>query len=134
MKLVLALGVILSLSGAHTALSEELADSGSMVHRNDSLKHWNNEPRLIAQLGHATGVSYAAFSPDGKMVVTAGHDSVAILWEFTSGRVLRKFVGHDGDINSVVFSPGPRKRCLSKVPAATPETVVSKKACSINSL
>ncbi len=65
-------------------------------------------PRLVLQLGY-TGVSVytAAFSPDGQLLVTAGGET-AKLWEVETGRELRAFVGHVGEVIGVAFSPDGR--------------------------
>ena len=44
--------------------------------------------------GHADGVHGVAFSPDGKMIATAGHDRTARLWEVETGKEVRRLEGH----------------------------------------
>ncbi|HEX5754497.1 MAG TPA: hypothetical protein VFZ09_50400, partial [Archangium sp.] len=55
--------------------------------------------------GHESGVSSAAFSPDGKWVVTASSDGTARVWS-ADGKgepvVLR---GHESGVSSAAFSP-----------------------------
>src|SRR4051812_19223007 len=46
-------------------------------------------PRLIAQLGHANGVSSVTLTADGELLATGGPDSAARLWEVSTGRELR---------------------------------------------
>ena len=41
---------------------------------------------LRALPGHQDWVGHAAFSPDGKLVVTASDDKTARLWEWPLGR------------------------------------------------
>ncbi len=59
--------------------------------------------------GHCQGtrevVCRAAFSPDGKLVVTASDDHTARLWEVASGQVLRVLPGHQGAVWHAAFSP-----------------------------
>ncbi|MCA9044295.1 MAG: protein kinase, partial [Planctomycetaceae bacterium] len=51
-------------------------------------------------------VSAAAFSPDGKLLVTGSWDNSAKIWDVANGTALRKLVdGHRGFINSAEFSP-----------------------------
>ncbi len=62
-------------------------------------------PELALQSGHASRASSAAFSPDGRFVVTGSHDSTAILWEVASGRQLRTYAGHTDHMSGVVLTP-----------------------------
>ena len=46
-----------------------------------------------------------AFSPDGKVLATAGWDHAVGLWEMPSGKEIRKLEGHTDNVWPVVFSP-----------------------------
>ena len=46
--------------------------------------------------GHTSLVSSAAFSPDGKWVVTASGDNTARVWEAATERSLATLQGHTG--------------------------------------
>ena len=48
---------------------------------------------------------HAAFSPDGKLVVTASDDNTARLWEVASGQVLQELPGHQDGVRHAAFSP-----------------------------
>jgi WD40 repeat protein/uncharacterized caspase-like protein len=50
-----------------------------------------NIPTLTIQAGHE-GIESVAMSKDGKLVLTTGGDLNAILWEASTGRILRRFV------------------------------------------
>ena len=71
------------------------------------------EPRLVIQeglggAGHARsrGAQYAvAFSPNGKMVASAGDDELIRTWQIETGTLLRTYAGHVGEVRSVCYSP-----------------------------
>src|SRR5262245_7725277 len=49
-----------------------------------------------------------AFSPDGRLVASAGEDQVVYLWEVASGRERRRLEGHTGNITRLTFSADGR--------------------------
>ncbi len=55
--------------------------------------------------GHTDFVTSAAFSPDGKTIVTTSADNTARLWDVESGAEIRRFTGHSEFVWSVTFSP-----------------------------
>src|SRR5690242_13991092 len=64
----------------------------------------------VARLGtlrwrHGDAVLALAFSPDGQFLATGSRDGLARLWECKSGKELRRFEGHRGDVRSVAYSP-----------------------------
>jgi len=75
---------------------------------------WNSghrvliEPLLRALQGHAGAVGGAAFSPDGKYILSADARGVIKLWDTATGRWLRDFTGHSGAVAAVAFSPDGR--------------------------
>src|SRR5437870_2584437 len=55
--------------------------------------------------GH-TGLIYGvAFSPDGKLLVSAGADALVKLWDVTGQKELKTLKGHDGPVTGAVFTP-----------------------------
>ena len=56
-------------------------------------------------------VSSAAFSPDGKRIVTASEDSTARLWDAETGKPIGEpLKGHEGaHVHSAAFSPDGKR-------------------------
>lgn len=55
--------------------------------------------------GHSDVLYDAEFSPDGKLLVTAGYDRFIRTWEIRDGKAVRGIEGHNGAIYDVAFSP-----------------------------
>jgi WD40 repeat protein len=56
--------------------------------------------------GHTSSVTSVAFSPDGRLLASAGSSDKTIkLWEVASGSLVRSLTGHTNEIASVAFSP-----------------------------
>jgi WD40 repeat protein len=58
--------------------------------------------------GHAGDVYYAAFSPDGKTLATAGKDATVRLWDPKTGALRTVLRGHTDEVNWVSYSPDGR--------------------------
>jgi WD40 repeat protein len=56
--------------------------------------------------GHLAPVTGAAFSSDGRFVLTGSEDMTARLWDVSTGRLVNVLRGHKGAVQSVAFSPG----------------------------
>ena len=54
---------------------------------------------------HSEAVVSAAFSPDGRRVVTASYDKTARLWDAATGKPIGDLVGHTDNLVSAAFSP-----------------------------
>jgi WD domain, G-beta repeat len=54
--------------------------------------------------GHSKPVKTAAFSGDGKLVVTASDDNTARIWDAESGREIVVLKGHTGSVGTAAFS------------------------------
>jgi WD40 repeat protein len=50
-----------------------------------------------------------AFSPDGSLIATGENDGSVRLWDRDSGKVLRRYMGHEATVHSVAFSDDGRK-------------------------
>src|SRR4029077_2987519 len=65
--------------------------------------------RAVAVLrGHEGAVYGAAFSPDGRRIVTASFDKTARIWDANAAREIGVLRGHEGGVSSAAFSPDGR--------------------------
>ncbi|HJQ22915.1 MAG TPA: serine/threonine-protein kinase [Blastocatellia bacterium] len=55
--------------------------------------------------GHTAAVRRAAFSPDGRLLVSVGEDKQVIVWDFARRERLATFNDHTDWISAVAFSP-----------------------------
>jgi WD40 repeat protein len=55
--------------------------------------------------GHSFYVSGCAFSPDGKLIVSASWDRTLKVWEAHTGALLRSLEGHSSSVTGCAFSP-----------------------------
>jgi WD40 repeat protein/ABC-type transport system substrate-binding protein len=53
----------------------------------------------------ATNGRGVAFSPDSRLVVTAGGDGVARIWDVATGQLFHELKGHTGPVDDASFSP-----------------------------
>src|SRR5580704_4635028 len=59
---------------------------------------------FVAQTGHTNAVDAIAFSRDGSLLASGGHDAIIKLWDVRSGSELRALAGHTNTITALVFS------------------------------
>jgi WD40 repeat protein len=70
-----------------------------------AMKTSAQEVVIFPQLGHSNAIHSAAFSPDGRRIVSASQDSTVKVWDAETGMEVRTFSGHTGNVNSAAFSP-----------------------------
>lgn len=54
--------------------------------------------------GHQSPILSIAILPDGRQAVSGSEDRTVRLWDVASGRELRRFEGHTGEVTAVAFS------------------------------
>jgi WD40 repeat protein len=67
----------------------------------------NGHP-LVTFSEHTDYVYDAAFSPDGKRIVTSSRDKTVRLWNAENGHPLATF-GHTGEVFNAAFSPDGKR-------------------------
>jgi WD40 repeat protein len=64
---------------------------------------------------HGATVTALAFTPDGKQMISAGHDGVIRLWDSTSGQQIRVLEANRGPVRAFALSPdGKQFASISK--------------------
>ncbi len=67
---------------------------------------WNlANSQEVGRMLHKTKIENLAFSPDGKLIATAGSDGIVKLWQSRNAREVTNKIIHDGIVHAVVFSP-----------------------------
>ena len=73
------------------------------------LRDVSNGQVLHTLSGHTDSVDSAAFSKDGKWLVTGSRDNNARVWDVASGKLLLLLSANSGTVESVAFSPDGTK-------------------------
>ena len=95
-------GHMKSVRGAAFSPDGEHAITTSLDH---TARLWNVETgKQFAVIEHGAVVWSAAFSPDGRRVVTASDDKTARVSDAQTGQQIAVLDGHDGPVQSAVFS------------------------------
>src|SRR6516164_8644363 len=56
------------------------------------------------RLRHAGSAINVAFAPDGKSLASSGNDGLIRLWGVATGKEIRRFEGHEGNVDGLAFS------------------------------
>jgi WD40 repeat protein/serine/threonine protein kinase len=88
-------------------LDKHLPQAGEDDLRGFEWQYWRRliETPLATLTGHEAAVVKAAFSPDGTLLASVGHDGTGRLWNVATGRVIRILNGHSDWVFGVAFSP-----------------------------
>lgn len=62
-------------------------------------------PKYRILEGHGAAVRSVEFSPDGRFVLSAGHDNTAKLWNLEADGTVKTLRGHDSWVRACTFSP-----------------------------
>jgi len=63
------------------------------------------DTQVLATTGHAGWVVSAAFSPDGRRIITSSYDKTARVWDAATGLELQTLSGHTDWLQAAAFSP-----------------------------
>ncbi|MFO0880133.1 MAG: protein kinase [Gemmataceae bacterium] len=66
---------------------------------------WRADGSRQTLTGHGPGARCAAFSPDGRRIVTGYQDGTVMIWDSEEGQALSKLSAHDRPITCVAWSP-----------------------------
>jgi WD40 repeat protein len=69
------------------------------------LRPWKYLQKLQTLSAHSKPVYSIAFSPDGKLLVSASEDETVRIWDIAAGKCTRSVSAHKGGAYSAVFSP-----------------------------
>lgn len=99
----------------HSDIVEDLAfspDGTRMASVSDdaSVILWNTQVDALGEIvqtlsGRGDALFAAAYSPDGRYLITGGADGVGVVWDLQSGEINFRLYGHSDRIYGVTFSP-----------------------------
>ena len=84
------------------------SNARSATQRANYLLSTNSRIQRILLQGSRLALNSAAFSPDGRRIVSVGPDNLLRIWDVATGRELLALKGYTGSVLSVAFSPDGR--------------------------
>jgi len=63
------------------------------------------EPPHQTFRGHSGSASCVVYSPNGRLIASAGHDNLVNIWDRQSATLIKSLRGHGGQVRSCRFSP-----------------------------
>jgi len=98
-------------------LQQLLNEAEQSADRGFEWYYWQRQVHLPIKTlrGHLDGVTSAAFSPDGRQILTGSLDNSAKLWDAADGRELLSLTGHTDMIRSVAFSHNGQRTATASV-------------------
>ncbi|HEY8400631.1 MAG TPA: WD40 repeat domain-containing protein, partial [Cytophagaceae bacterium] len=76
-------------------------------------KAQNYKIETILQKGHIAAVKAIAIDDAGKFLASGSRDKTAKIWDLTTGREIRTFIGHEHTVNGIQFSKDSKKLLTS---------------------
>jgi WD40 repeat protein len=72
---------------------------------------WDADSGAVGAIlrGHEQAIRCASFSPDGKLVVTAGDDGTVRVWNVRTGEQTASLKGHSAPVRRALFQPDGRR-------------------------
>src|SRR5713101_4565628 len=111
MRLVIILGMCLTLM-VFPAIAIQFVTPGGQLVLSDEMGD-RLPPGAVARFGtvrlrHGDRIECMAFSPDGKILASAGQDNAVRLWDVESGKEKRRHTGHFFYFRNLAFSADGR--------------------------